>query len=120
MGALQVGTAIATIYAVYGVAWLTLTQINRRLAVAIWPFDLRSLAVFHKVSIWPIIFGLAVLMAIAPWLIDAFLQRFYSLKPFSLAELERYSPEASRLLKRGCSQRKLSVPQLGVLAIETP
>ncbi|MBD2089713.1 M48 family metalloprotease [Microcoleus sp. FACHB-1515] len=120
LAALQVGTAIAAIYAVYGVAWLTLTQLNRYLAVAVWPFDLRSLAVFYRVSIWPIIFGLAVLMAIAPWLIDAFLQRFHSLKPFSLTELENYSPEASRLLKRGCTQRRIAVPQLGVLAIDTP
>lgn len=120
LAALQVGTAIATLYWVYGAVWLTLTQLNRQLAVAVWPFDLRGLAVFYEVSIWPIVFVLAVLMAIAPWLISAFLQRFYRLKPFSLTELERYSPEASRLLKRGCAQRRLAVPQLGVLAIDAP
>lgn len=101
--ALQVGTTIATVYLVYGVVWLTLTWINDRLEVTIWPFDLRWMAIFYGLSIWPTIFVLSLLMAIAPWLIDTFLQRFYSLKPFSLTELERYSPEASRLLKRGCS-----------------
>jgi len=120
LAVLEVGTAIALIWLVYAVVVVTLSTINHRLALTVWPIDLREWAVFYRISIWPVIFAVAALFASAPWLLDAIFRQFYGLKPFSLSELERSSPEASRLLKRVCSQRRLTMPTLNLLAIDAP
>lgn len=64
-----------------------------------------------------ILLGLA---AASPWLLDLVLKRQYKLQAFSLAQLEQRSPEASRLLKRVCGQRRQPLPTLQLLPDTAP
>ena len=56
----------------------------------------------------------------SPWLLQLILQSAYGLKPLSLTQLDRQSPESTRLLKRVCSQQKIPTPQLGLLSTAAP
>ncbi|HEY9643625.1 MAG TPA: zinc metalloprotease HtpX [Coleofasciculaceae cyanobacterium] len=63
---------------------------------------------------------LLVLFIASPWLLDQLLQRFHTLRPFTLANLEQQSPETVRLLKRVCQQQRQPLPQLGLLPTAAP
>jgi Zn-dependent protease with chaperone function len=120
LGLLQIGTAIALVWLVHTVIWTTLTVINNRLASTNWPIDLRSLAVFYRDPFWTILLTLVILLGLSPWLLDSVLQRLYGLQPLSSSRLEGHSPEANRLLKRVCNQRRIPVPKLSVLPTAAP
>ncbi len=64
--------------------------------------------------------ALLFLFAVSPWLLDKLLQQFYTLKSLQSSELESHSPEAVRLLKRVCNQRRQPLPQLGLLPTDAP
>jgi Zn-dependent protease with chaperone function len=120
LGFLQAGTAIALIWLVHTVIWTTLTVINNRLAVTNWPIDLRSFAVFYHDPFWTILFTLVILLGLSPWLLDSVLQRLYGLQPLTPSRLQGHSPEANRLLKRVCNQRRIPIPKLGILPTAAP
>lgn len=63
---------------------------------------------------------LVVLLAASPWLLDRLLKQVYGLQPFSLADLERYSPETSRSLKRVLGQRRQPFPAFKRLPSSAP
>jgi len=69
---------------------------------------------------WPIAIGLLLLFAASPWLLHWLLQKIYQSQPFSLSDLDHYSPEAVRLLKRVSHQRRHPVPKLVLLPIAAP
>jgi Zn-dependent protease with chaperone function len=64
-----------------------------------------------------VLFGLVVA---SPWLLDAVLKRRYKLQAFSFADLEQSAPEAARLLKRVCGQRRHPLPTLHLLPSAAP
>jgi Zn-dependent protease with chaperone function len=66
----------------------------------------------------PVLIGLAALILASPWLLDYLLRKHYGLKSISLADLERHSAEAGRLLKRLGNQR--SVPALKLVPTAAP
>ncbi|MFT0795304.1 M48 family metalloprotease [Synechococcus sp. H70.1] len=59
-------------------------------------------------------FGVGLLF-FAPWLMDQLHRRLHKLRWASLGEIERHSPEATRLLQRLCAQKQLKQPRLGVI-----
>jgi Zn-dependent protease with chaperone function len=69
---------------------------------------------------WIVIIGLIALFSASPWLLDGLLQQFYQLQPMSLSQLEHYSLESVRLLKRVSHQRRRPVPGLSVLPLAAP
>jgi Zn-dependent protease with chaperone function len=66
------------------------------------------------VSVW------LLAVSLSPWLLTLLLKRCYGLKSITLKELERYSAEAARLLRRSRNQRGLSLPTLAVLPLPVP
>ncbi|MBW4658494.1 MAG: M48 family metalloprotease [Drouetiella hepatica Uher 2000/2452] len=64
--------------------------------------------------------ALLLLFAVSPWLLDKLLQQFYELRSLRLSALESHSPEAVRLLKRVCQQRRQPLPTLGLLPTDAP
>lgn len=69
---------------------------------------------------WLVGWGLIALFSASPWLLHGLLQRMYQLQRLSLSELEQYSPESVRLLKRVSHQQHCPVPMLGVLPLAAP
>ncbi len=78
--------------------------------------DLPRLLLPESVSL-PLLLLLLILGLASPWLLRLVLQRAYGLRPFSLAQLERVSPESIRLLKRVTQQQ---MPQLELLPTHAP
>lgn len=56
----------------------------------------------------------------SPWLLDRLLKQWYGLRAFSPTDLERYSPESNRLLKRLSSQRRQPAPTFKLLPDPAP
>jgi len=71
-------------------------------------------------SLWGVAIALVLLFIISPWLLDKLLQQFYGLRSLKNSELESHSPEALRLLKRICNQRRQPLPSLGLLPTDAP
>lgn len=69
---------------------------------------------------WPIVILLAILVIASPWLLGWLLRRVYRRQPLSLTQLEHHSPEAVRLLRRVCVQRRHPIPILGLLPEPAP
>jgi hypothetical protein len=80
--------------------------------------NMRRLLLPESVAIEVLVILLGLWLA-SPWLLSKILQNVYKLQPFSLAQLERRSPESSRLLKRSSSHQtgRLPVLTLGLLPL---
>ncbi|ERN42290.1 Zn-dependent protease with chaperone function [Rubidibacter lacunae KORDI 51-2] len=63
---------------------------------------------------------LIVSLLFSTWALDRILQGIYGLRSLSMNDLVAKSPEAVKLLQRYCRQRKLPVPNLGVLPAAAP
>lgn len=121
--ALTAGTAIALIWmlsvlpvAVQG----SLYWINFQIAL-LTPFKQAAYWLSPPGGPWGLIaLGLIALFVASPWLLDALLRQFHMLRPFGLNSLESFSPEAVRLLKRTCHQRRQSLPTLHLLPTAAP
>jgi Zn-dependent protease with chaperone function len=100
--------------------WMVQGTLNWLLWQISWPIDLRHLAAFNTNFTVGLITLLLILLAASPWLLDALLAKTYQLQPLTLLELERHSPEATRLLKRVCGQRQQTIPRLSVLPDAAP
>lgn len=57
---------------------------------------------------------------LSPLLMDLVQSRLYHTRWVSLAEVDRYSPEAARMIQRVCSQKKLQQPRLGIIDDQNP
>jgi Zn-dependent protease with chaperone function len=112
----QAGTAIALFGVIRAVLEITHLTTN---AV----FSGLRLYRFVSYSFDPTGWIIGLLMALfvaSPWLLDFLLRQFYGLKSLPLSRLEAYSPEAIRVLKRICGQRRCPVPTLGILQTRAP
>lgn len=67
-----------------------------------------------------ILLALSLLIGLSPWLLDRLLRHFYGRQQFSMDTLAAHSPEALRVLQRYCQQRRLALPQLGILPTSAP
>ena len=66
-----------------------------------------------------LIFNVAAFF-LSPLLMDLGQNWLYRTRWVSLAEVERYSPEAVRMIQRVCAQRKLKQPRLGIIDDQNP
>jgi Zn-dependent protease with chaperone function len=67
-----------------------------------------------------ILVGLGLLAGGSRWLLDGLLMRVYGLRGLTLGQLAQVSPEAGRSLPRFCSQRRIPIPDLGILPVPEP
>jgi Zn-dependent protease with chaperone function len=67
-----------------------------------------------------VVIGLVLLGVGSRWFLDALLMRVYGLRPLTLKALAALSPETGRSLARFCSQRRIPIPQLGLLPGSEP
>lgn len=117
--ALQVGTVVALIGLIHLLLQGIQLIVNRCLLFLNWIRLLPSLW-WNEIPIWLIAMAMGVLLAVSPWLLHQILRRVYFLKPLSTAELETYSPESLRLLRRVCNQRRHPLPRLETLPTAIP
>ncbi|NJR37605.1 MAG: M48 family metalloprotease [Leptolyngbyaceae cyanobacterium CSU_1_4] len=113
-------TVVGFLGSVCALPWVGQGMLNWMLWQISWPVDLRRFAAFNinfTVGLIPL---LLILLAVSPGLLDALLARTDQLQALTLVELERHSPEATRLLKRVCAQRHQKVPRLGWLPHAVP
>ncbi len=113
-------TVVGFLVSVCALPWVAQGIINWVLWQISWPLDLRRFAAFNTNFTFGLMALLLLLLAASPWLLDAILTKTYQLQPLSLLELERHSPEATRLLKRVCGQRRQTIPRLGLLPDAAP
>jgi Zn-dependent protease with chaperone function len=87
--------------------------------IAIFPLGLPFQGFYNDPTRFLAIVLLLFLIA-SPWLLDALLQFAYGWKPLSLKTLGNYSPEATKMLRQVCRQKKISLPTLGILPDAAP
>jgi len=100
--------------------WVVQGTLNWILWQISWPIDLRRFAAFHNNFTLGLVTLLLILLAVSPWLFGTLLAKTYQLQSLTLPELQRHSPEAARLLKRVCGQRRQTIPRLGLLPDAAP
>ncbi len=116
---LEAGTAIALFVLIVVSLRMAIASFNAFLITISRVLDFRNLLIYSDPA--PLVFiTLLALLGLSPWILDALLEQQNGLQPLSLARLEHHSPEASRLLKRLCNQRRLALPTLGLLPTSTP
>jgi Zn-dependent protease with chaperone function len=113
-------TVAGFVISVCALPWMMQNTLNWLLWQTGWPIDLRSYARFQTDFNGVLILLLLSLLAASPWLLNAVLTKTYKLQPLKLSELEHYSPEATRLLKRVCGQRRQPVPEFRLLPDAAP
>jgi Zn-dependent protease with chaperone function len=66
-----------------------------------------------------LIFNLAVFF-LSPFIMDIVQGWLYNTQWVSLAEIQRHSPEAARVIQEVCAKKKLKAPKLGIIPDENP
>ena len=59
-------------------------------------------------------------IALSPWIIRWQLNRSGTVKNLSTSQLSQYSPEAYRVLQRGCKSAKIALPRLEIIETDVP
>ncbi len=59
-------------------------------------------------------------IAVSPWIIRWQLNRSGKVKTLSTSQLSHYSPEAYRVLQRGCKDAKMALPRLEIIETDLP
>ncbi|MEW6495307.1 MAG: M48 family metalloprotease [Cyanobacteriota bacterium] len=80
----------------------------------------QPIQLFYRDPTQAIAIILAILLIGSPWLIDALLKYFHGLQKFPLTQLASRNPEAAKVVQQFCRQRKISVPNLGILPTNAP
>ncbi len=80
--------------------------------------DNPGLGLTISIFITLIVNGLAFF--ISPWIMDLTQQWLYQTRWVSLAEIQRYSPEAAETLLRVCRERQIRHPKLGIIDDQNP
>lgn len=81
------------------------------------PINLRPAAFFWGPQTWTVIIGLGLLTVAAPWLWSWLLSPASTLTD---EQLQTYSPESNRLLRRLCTKRRWPLPKIQLLASDLP
>jgi Zn-dependent protease with chaperone function len=113
-------TVAGFVGSVWALPWMIQHTVNWLLRQMTWPVDLRPYGQFNTDCTGFLTVLLLGLLAASPWIFNALLAKAHKLKALKLSELERFSPEASRLLKRVCGQRRQPVPEFGLLPDAAP
>jgi Zn-dependent protease with chaperone function len=116
----ELGTAIALFATVYGL-WVSIVMLPYGWFLLVTRIFRQSADIPNTTV--PIGFLVAGLMAVwigSTWILDQVLKWVYGSRPLTPGEIGHSSPETHRLLQRFCHQRKIPVPQLGVLPTPAP
>lgn len=81
------------------------------------PLDLRPALFFWQPHTWTVLISLGLLTLAAPWLWPLLLR---PAEAVTSAALQKYSPEAVRLLQRFCTKRRWPLPKIQLLASDLP
>jgi Zn-dependent protease with chaperone function len=115
----QIWTAIALVFILWAVLKLFMGTVNWIAFHILWPLGIRSYGIQGNPTP-AIVVGLVLLFFLSPWILDQVLRQVYGAKSLSLDMLSRYSPEATRMLRRVSSQRRYPLPQLSILYATSP
>ncbi|MBD2465345.1 M48 family metalloprotease [Oscillatoria sp. FACHB-1407] len=122
---------LAKLWAVEAATVVVLVLVVRALlqvAISLWNIavvefrgivDLREHVIYAD-PLWLVLLVLGVLFIVSPWLMDGILRLSYRARPLTVDELATSSPEAVRVLKRICNQRRYPMPSLSILPIPAP
>ncbi|HEY9617591.1 MAG TPA: zinc metalloprotease HtpX, partial [Microcoleaceae cyanobacterium] len=66
-----------------------------------------------------IVFNLLVFF-LSPWIMDLVQGWLYGTRWTTLSEIQRYSPEAAKVIREVCQQKKLQEPRLGIIEDQNP
>ncbi|MBC6453209.1 MAG: M48 family metalloprotease, partial [Hormoscilla sp. SP5CHS1] len=114
---LQGVTAIAFFW--WSRAVLKFAEVTINKILALLPL-LRPINMFYRDPTQFVFLTLAIVLVLSPWLMDGLLRFFHGLKPMTHAGLRYRSPDAAKVMQRFCRQRRMRVPQLGILPTSTP
>jgi len=114
---LQGVTAIAFFW--WSRAVLRFAEVTINKILALLPL-LRPIDSFDRDPTQLVFLTLAIMLVLSPWLMDGLLRFFHGLKPMTHAQLRDRSPDAAKVMQRFCRQRRMRVPQLGILPTSTP
>ncbi|MGD1873763.1 MAG: M48 family metalloprotease [Mastigocoleus sp.] len=78
------------------------------------------LQVLYQDSFYFLVYLFTILLVASPWLLDLIFKKFYQTRPFSIQNLNNYSPEAVRLLQRYYKQRKWKFLKLYIINNPAP
>lgn len=115
----QLGTGVAFFWLLRAIFTAGMTIINAVLAnLAI--IRLSPIQLFYADPTY-FLLGITLILAVAsPWLWDFLLRKGYNLKSLSVNQLSSKSPEALKLLRSLCQQKKIPFPTLMVLPTAFP
>lgn len=114
---IQLGTAIAFFWAIRWVLQFGMATANDLLLKV--PYA-RPIQLFYRDPAWGLVFILALIFCLSPWLMDQWLKRLHSFQPLSLSQLGTQSSEAVKMMQRVCRQQKIALPTLGLLPTSAP
>ncbi|HEY9619001.1 MAG TPA: M48 family metalloprotease [Crinalium sp.] len=117
--ALEAGTVVALILVIRVLFQGAIAALNQVFGRVMWPIDLREYVIYSD----PFGLSLAIVVVLflaSPWLLDQILRRFYTAKSMRLDDLGSASPEAVRVIKRICGQKRYSTPAIRILPIPAP
>lgn len=115
----QLGTGVAFFWLFRTIITAGMTTINAVLAnLAI--IRLSPIQLFYADPTYFLLGITLILGAASPWLWDLLLQKGYNLKTLSVNQLSSKSPEALKLLRSVCQQKKFPFPTLMILPTAFP
>lgn len=114
---LQAGTFIALFWIVRQLLIFAMQFINNALMNL--PY-LEPIQLLYADPTFLLLLTLFVLIGLSPWLLDRLLTNFYDQREFNKDALNKYSPEAVRVLQRYCQQHGWLFPKLGILPLSAP
>ena len=117
--ALQLLTIVLLVGLVLALVRVSQTVLNGVLFFLSWIPFLRSIR-FYGDPFWFVVIPLGILWVASPWLLDWILKQVYRMQVLNLEGLGASSPEAARLLKRVCNQRRRPIPRLGIVPTTAP
>jgi len=114
---LQITSAIALFtVANFSVEW-AMTAINDLLN---WLPLLQPLQLFYRDPEYGLMTLGVLLFATSPWVLDGVLKYGYGMERFSVPKLAAQYPESAKVLQKMTRQKKMPIPQLGLLPTNAP
>jgi Zn-dependent protease with chaperone function len=114
---LQAATAVALFWVVQQLLFQP-SELFWRLAMRVPLLNLNH--DFNQPPVLSLLIGFGILAVGSRWILDGWLTWRYGLRPMALSQLAAVSSEAGRSLVRLCGQRRVPVPELGLLPVAEP
>ena len=86
----------------------------------LWMYDSTNLEFWLKVAIAITIAFNLIAFFLAPLIMDLIQSWLYGTRWVLISDVERHSPEAARVIRRVCQEKKLATPRLGIIDDQNP